>query len=174
MSESPLLPPLAAGTGGEALRFGERALTYRQLARAAGAVAASIERSTRVAVWATPTLETCVAVVAVVEAGAAAVPLNPALGARELEHVVADSAPAAVVAAPDDELPPRLAALPRLDVDVAAAGAPLPAGAAAEAPALVVYTSGTTGSPKGVVLPRRAIASNLDALAEAWAWTAHD
>ena len=43
-----------------------------------------------------------------------------------------------------------------------------------EAPALVVYTSGTTGPPKGVVLPRRAIASNLDALADAWEWTADD
>src|SRR6185312_1287373 len=43
-----------------------------------------------------------------------------------------------------------------------------------EAPAIVVYTSGTTGPPKGVVLPRRAIASNLDALADAWAWTGDD
>ncbi len=43
-----------------------------------------------------------------------------------------------------------------------------------EAPAIVVYTSGTTGPPKGVVLPRRAIASNLDALADAWDWTGDD
>jgi len=43
-----------------------------------------------------------------------------------------------------------------------------------EAPAFVVYTSGTTGPPKGAVLPRRAITSNLDALADAWAWTEED
>ncbi len=41
-------------------------------------------------------------------------------------------------------------------------------------PALIVYTSGTTGPPKGAVLPRRAIAANLDALADAWAWTERD
>jgi malonyl-CoA/methylmalonyl-CoA synthetase len=38
----------------------------------------------------------------------------------------------------------------------------------------VLYTSGTTGLPKGVVLPRRAIAANLDALAEVWEWTPRD
>ena len=39
---------------------------------------------------------------------------------------------------------------------------------------MIVYTSGTTGPPKGAVLPRRAISSNLDALAEAWGWTGDD
>lgn len=43
-----------------------------------------------------------------------------------------------------------------------------------EDPALVVYTSGTTGPPKGAVLPRRAIATTLDALADAWQWTGDD
>ena len=38
----------------------------------------------------------------------------------------------------------------------------------------MIYTSGTTGPPKGAVLPRRALASNLDALAEAWEWSAED
>src|ERR671935_1741198 len=53
-------------------------------------------------------------------------------------------------------------------------GGPRRAGPPAEAPALIVYTSGTTGPPKGVVLPRRAISSNLDALAAAWEWTGDD
>jgi fatty acid CoA ligase FadD36 len=39
---------------------------------------------------------------------------------------------------------------------------------------MVMYTSGTTGPPKGVVISRRAIAADVDALAEAWQWTPDD
>jgi fatty acid CoA ligase FadD36 len=45
---------------------------------------------------------------------------------------------------------------------------------APEATAMVIYTSGTTGLPKGVLLSRRAIAADLDALAQAWQWTPDD
>jgi malonyl-CoA/methylmalonyl-CoA synthetase len=160
-----------------ALTFGARSLTYAGLASAAGAVAERVAGAGRVAVWATPSLETAVGVVGVLLAGAVAVPLNPRSGGKELAHIVADSAPALVLAAPDDELPSPVSGLARADIDVRATGTP-PAAAAetcdAAAPALVVYTSGTTGPPKGAVIPRGAIASTLDALADAWRWTGDD
>ncbi|MES9519430.1 acyl-CoA synthetase [Streptomyces capoamus] len=160
-----------------ALRFGPRSLTYGELAGAAGAVAASIGRAGRagrVAVWATPELETAVAVTGALLAGVAAVPLNPKSGEKELAHILSDSAPTLVLAAPGAHLPSALGDVPRADVDASATGTP-PADETADGdPALVVYTSGTTGPPKGAVLPRRALAATLDALAEAWQWTGDD
>ncbi|WP_024442950.1 AMP-binding protein, partial [Mycobacterium sp. UM_WGJ] len=43
-----------------------------------------------------------------------------------------------------------------------------------EETALIIYTSGTTGPPKGVQLSRRALAADLDALAQAWQWSPDD
>ncbi|MEV7125762.1 acyl-CoA synthetase [Streptomyces sp. NPDC093260] len=157
-----------------ALRFGPRSLTYAQLAGAAGAVGARVRGEGRVAVWATPELETAVSVVGVLLAGAAAVPLNPKSGEKELAHILGDSAPSLVLAAPGDELPAALAGLTRIDVDVEAREEVPDADAEDGDPALIVYTSGTTGPPKGAVLPRRALATTLDALADAWRWTAED
>jgi malonyl-CoA/methylmalonyl-CoA synthetase len=169
-----LLPALAAPSDKEAIRFGERAVSYRELAGAAAHIAGRIAGAPRVAVWAVPTLETCVAVVGALAAGVPIVPINPKSGERELAHIVTDSAPTLVLSAPGVELPAALADLARVDVDLAARGGELPAEPSPEAPAIVIYTSGTTGPPKGVVLPRRAVASNLDALAAAWEWTADD
>ncbi|MEU9186277.1 acyl-CoA synthetase [Streptomyces sp. NPDC048484] len=195
---SPLFPALTEaladpdGTAAHrsALRFGDRSLTYGELAATAAALASRIGQAERIAVWATPTLETAVAVVAALLAGVPAVPLNPKSGGSELGHIVADSAPTLVLAAPGDQLPPTLAALERIDVDIegiegegeggvrvprsAAPPAPGALDLAPESPALVVYTSGTTGPPKGAVIPRRAIATTLDALADAWQWTGDD
>ncbi|NBM19570.1 acyl-CoA synthetase [Streptomyces sp. GC420] len=176
---SSLFPALAARSERPALRFGDRALTHAGLAAAAGPLAERLGATGgRVAVWATPTLETAVAVVAALLAGVPVVPLNPRSGERELAHILADSRPGMLLAAPGAEVPAALGALPREDVAVdpgpAAPEVPLPDEPPARAPALIVYTSGTTGPPKGAVLPRRAIVSTLDALADAWQWTDAD
>ena len=164
----------ATASDRDAIRFPEATLTHRELDAATGALATRLTGRTGVAVWATPEPAMVVAVVAALRAGVPVVPLNPRTGAAELAHIVADSAPELVLAAPGVTLPAALARVPRLDVTADGGPArrfdvPPP-----EAPALIVYTSGTTGPPKGVVLPRRAITSNLDALATAWEWTADD
>ncbi|MHA5051335.1 acyl-CoA synthetase [Streptomyces sp. SD15] len=176
---SSLFPALvsASTAARPALRFGDRSLTYAQLAASAGELAARLDGRGRVAVWATPSLETAVGVVAALLAGVPAVPLNPKSGEAELGHILSDSAPSLVLAGAGDTLPGPLGESERIDVAVDATG-PVPPEVHAEldpsSPALIVYTSGTTGPPKGAVIPRRAIASTLDALADAWQWTGDD
>ncbi|HEY1572673.1 MAG TPA: AMP-binding protein [Pseudonocardiaceae bacterium] len=170
-----LFPRLAADSDSRvALDFGTERLTYAELADVLAGLVPALTSAKRVAVWATPTMETVAGVVAALYAGAAVVPLNPKTGERELAHILQDSQPDVVLARADDRLPAGLQ-LARLDVSLDSVGARLTAERPIdESPAFIVYTSGTTGSPKGVVHAMRAVVSNLDALAAAWEWTEHD
>jgi malonyl-CoA/methylmalonyl-CoA synthetase len=173
-SRNLLIPPFRNPPNKIALRFGDESLTYEQLVNAVTAVADRVRGARRIAVWATPSMDTCVAVLGTLAAGAAAVPINPGIGIAELEHIIRDSEPELAAGSNEAELPPPLAKLNRVPVERIGDGSdPVPE-PPPEAPAFILYTSGTTGPPKGVVLPRRAVTSNLDALAAVWDWTADD
>ena len=159
-----MLDKVLEGGGEPAVSVGDRGLSYGELREAAAALAKHFDGAGRVAVWAESTLETCVACVACLVTGTPLVPINPKLGRGELEHVLSDSSPDVVLGGPDG-----------VAIDVDARAPDLPDNTVAdEHIALIIYTSGTTGRPKGAQLPRRAIASNLDGLADAWEWTGDD
>jgi malonyl-CoA/methylmalonyl-CoA synthetase len=176
MRTSSLFQALERPPQRRAISFPARSLSYPELRAASLRVANALAGSHRAAVLADQSAETCVAVIGALLAGVPVIPINPKSGAGELAHIAGDAAPDCLLAPPGAAVPDGLAGRDQVtvdldDVSVPAAG---PAHTDPEDPALIVYTSGTTGPPKGAVLPRRALASNLDALADAWAWTEHD
>ncbi|MGW4565577.1 amino acid adenylation domain-containing protein [Streptomyces sp. NPDC004561] len=123
--------------------------------------AAGVGPESRVAVALPRGLDWVVAVLAVLKAGGAFVPVDLAYPKDRIRHVLTDSAPACLITESGtawadepfdgvrllaDAPPPALAPRPRLR--------PRPGNAA-----YVIYTSGSTGTPKGVVVTHRGIAS---------------
>ncbi len=100
-----------------------------------------------------------VAVLAVLKAGAAYLPLDPAYPAGRVAYMVADAGPALVLTTTEHRASVETAArtpvllLDTLDVTDQSADNPVTA-LAPDHPAYVIYTSGSTGRPKGVVMPR--------------------
>lgn len=108
----------------------------------------------------------CLALLGAVRAGAIAVPVSGSGTERELAAIVADCAPAVLVAAPGDAAVAGVVSggatvLGPPEVDATAeAGADLSPAGAGEDIAVLGYTSGTTGVPRGVRLSHRALLAN--------------
>ncbi len=157
-----------------------RCVTYRELARRSRALAArlaarGIGPGTRAAVCLERTPDLVAALLGVLRAGAAYVPLDPAYPGERVAFMVEDSGAAAVVSS--QALRPRLAELlPGIGardglVLVPAAFGERAAGAGEPAPrprpddlSHLIYTSGSTGRPKGVAIEHRSAAARV-----AWA-----
>ncbi|MEG8281371.1 non-ribosomal peptide synthetase, partial [Streptomyces sp. AHA2] len=111
--------------------------------------------------------ELVVAVLAVLKAGAAYLPVDPAYPAARVAHMVADAGPALVLTTTGHRASVETASrtpvllLDRLDVTDQCADNPVTA-LASEHPAYVIYTSGSTGRPKGVVMPAGALVNLLE------------
>lgn len=153
----------AVVSGSTRLTFAE--LDGRVDALAGVLSAAGARPGTRIAVGLPRTTELVVAMLAVMRAGAAYLPLDPSYPADRLAFMIEDSAPAALVATPESvhlmdparSLPLVDPALVRQEPDVSAPVSPGPRDVA-----YVIYTSGSTGKPKGVVVEHRSLSNLLE------------
>ncbi|HZD05277.1 MAG TPA: acyl-CoA synthetase, partial [Longimicrobiales bacterium] len=188
------MPPLlvdSVRTHGQrvAVVVAEGVFTYRDLAMASGRVAARLTvdgaglGGAPVCFLAPPGWDWVATLLGVWQAGGMAVPMAVAHPPAELARVLDDACPEVLVTHPslEDRLKEeagrrRVPMLRTTDVF----GHPRlgPSGSGADAgeadAALMLYTSGTTGPPKGVVLTHGNLAAQVQALVEAWGWTRND
>lgn len=145
---------VALRCAGQAWRYGELLDRVRRLA--AGLRAVGVRPADVVAVDGTRSIETVRTLLAIMWAGAVALPFDPAQSWARKTDLLTESRAAALIHA-DEAEPPAVSApvrllSPRRAEDLAArVGEPVPGPPDAEAPAYVFFTSGTTGRPRGVL-----------------------
>jgi long-chain acyl-CoA synthetase len=174
MSLAPALRSAAAHSPNKpAIIFDGRALSYMELdreaqRRALTLIAAGVGPGDRVALHMDNGSELAVSYFACFYAGAVAVPVNTRMKGPEIEYVLAHSSASIYVGQPDlfQEIAdrPRFPGMRRFAVDwralevcVGESTARILPAVAADRPAVILYTSGTTARPKGVVHTHRSL-----------------
>jgi amino acid adenylation domain-containing protein len=150
-----------------AVRCGERSFTYLELGALVESVVAGLRElgvgaGDRVAALMPRGLELAPIVLGILEAQAVFVPLDPEYPRYHLDYLIEDSQPKLVVVAGADdsgERPPRVSARRLLTVSASASRR---ADSEPEALAYLMYTSGSSGRPKGVMVHHRGLANYLD------------
>ncbi|HET9782071.1 MAG TPA: AMP-binding protein [Candidatus Dormibacteraeota bacterium] len=162
------------------LRAGGRSITRTELGVAAaeaagGLTSLGVVAGDRVALYAANSLDWVIAYLGIHRAGACAVMLNPDYHSSEAKHILGDSEPKLVIA---DVARADIAT--RLGLKVALVEA-LPQGPVppmppltSESAAAILYTSGTTGRPKGAVLDHGNFLAQGRGALEVWRWTSRD
>ena len=145
-------------------------LSRSDLVGAGTSVAERVGGARCVAVLATPTASTVLAITGCLIAGVPFVPVPADVGAAEQAHILTDSGAQGWLG----QVPADPAGLPNVPVRVHARSWHRYPEPDPRSTAMIVYTSGTTGAPKGVMINRGAIAADIDALAHAWQWTPDD
>jgi len=151
-----------------ALIAGERRLTRRELAaaveRLAGRLAPQVAPGARIAVCLPRTADLVVALLAALKLGVAYVPLDPGHPPRRLQGIVEAADPALMIVS----VPPSFACgCPVFDIAAADGAAAAPERRVTGADiAYVIFTSGTTGRPKGVPIRQESLVNLLESMAE--------
>ncbi|MFC9930075.1 non-ribosomal peptide synthase/polyketide synthase [Streptomyces sp. NPDC127190] len=158
----------------EAVTCGDDRLDYATLDARAGRLAHRLAElgarpETFVALALPRSTDLVVAVLAVLKTGAAYLPVDPALPAERVRHLLDDARPVALVTTAGTTagteagtaVPALLLDDPDVRADLARRPATGPADPALrplpESPAYAIYTSGSTGRPKGVVVPHASV-----------------
>jgi amino acid adenylation domain-containing protein len=161
-----------------AARFGDETLSYEALNARANQLAnvlaerlVGAKTGRLIGVSVDRSLDMLVALLAVLKAGCAYVPLDPLHPAARLRHILGEAEVAALISDGADTAALVAADVPVIDVRrevalIAAARSTQPAAVArADDLAYVIYTSGSTGRPKGVEIPHRAVVNLLTSMA---------